>query len=1162
MKIYTVNATCELADLTARLAAGNPLDEKIVFCEDKFTLELEIALSRKYGGAFGTKVFTFNRFMHKFLPDDGKLLSPESAALVVKRLLLENKGELGCFKNVYDPNLAGVVYELIAQLKSAKIAPADVYRAAEGCGGILKRKLDDIYLIFSAYEKYIAKNGLTDGNNRLSRLPKFFAESEAVKNADVIVAGFPSLNRTLCEIFISLSKNAKSLTFALVAGENKGVYTNETFNFAMTFAGAEHIAEKTAGVRKRLLDSLFSPGVKNKNGEFCPDIHVYRAQSVTEEVEYVAKLIANGVRRNAAVGLDYGQRYKSYAVCAEDISAYYLTIKRVFADYGIPCFFDTSDDLGKHPLTTLVSAYIDTIRRGFAVSDFLRLVKNPLVTPDKALSDGFENYVLKNAIDRKRLLVPFTRKDEKLEEYENLRAKVAGLFSSSALLNKSLLTKSERQGGVAFSAAVEDVERVLYALSAKETIEELGNRLTEVDCRELAAYNAQAYEKFVDVLSAAKAILGDEILPLSEIKNVVVSGMTACKISVIQEFSDCVFVGDFRSAKYKEHEVLFALGLNEGVPATKLDSALLCDRDIVGMEAFDVSVEPKIKEVNRRNRENACMAIAAFSEKLYLSRSVRDADGAESGSSEIIDYVIAAFSDDGSDTSAGGSGGSVGFSGGEKGGTGVTGANESGGKKRVVGRIGIADKRQNDRAAELVGGERGKRYKALPYMTERSSAFGFAREVSAYKEGERKEFDAAAAFYFVMREKGLRALPDGLLGAISSEIGYYTDGVNYAERDISATSIEGFFRCPYQNFLSRAVKLGQREEGDMRAKVVGDLIHEVAREFTIKGNFDGGREEAIALAERLFDEISARDEYSKYGVTGAGRVTFAFLKKETVRFCLNVYDGYSHSSFRPKYIEVSFGYGGDLPAIAVDTRGGRRKIVGKADRIDSFGNKMNIVDYKTGAVTGHGDEDLYVGKKLQLYVYAKAFSDRFEPVGAYYFPVADEFGDDEEAVIAMKGKTLADLATASEIDDSITEENRKGRFISANLTERKTGGGFRYDAGLLTREEFDAYLDYAVKVAGEGISEINDGVIVPSPDDKACEYCEYHGLCGYDAAIDGRTRTVNEKIDKTTIVAAVAENAESEEVEENGDGSGSNARAENRKIENGKVEKSKDGGEE
>ena len=139
MKIYTVNATCELAGVVADLAGGNPLENRIIFCEDKFTLESEIALSKKYGGTFGTRVFSFNRFMHKYLPDSGEILSPESASLVIKRLLLENKGELTCFKNVYDPNLSSVVYELIAQLKSAKISPADVFRAAEGSSGILKR---------------------------------------------------------------------------------------------------------------------------------------------------------------------------------------------------------------------------------------------------------------------------------------------------------------------------------------------------------------------------------------------------------------------------------------------------------------------------------------------------------------------------------------------------------------------------------------------------------------------------------------------------------------------------------------------------------------------------------------------------------------------------------------------------------------------------------------------------------------------------------------------------------------------------------------------------------------------------------------------------------------------------------------------------------------
>ena len=94
MKVYTVNATCELAELAAKLSGGDPLQKRIIFCEDKFTLELEIALSKRYGGTFGTRVFSFNRFMHKYLPESFEVLSPESAALVVKRLLLENKGFL------------------------------------------------------------------------------------------------------------------------------------------------------------------------------------------------------------------------------------------------------------------------------------------------------------------------------------------------------------------------------------------------------------------------------------------------------------------------------------------------------------------------------------------------------------------------------------------------------------------------------------------------------------------------------------------------------------------------------------------------------------------------------------------------------------------------------------------------------------------------------------------------------------------------------------------------------------------------------------------------------------------------------------------------------------------------------------------------------------
>ena len=155
MKVYTTPTTSELSSLVASLISGNPLSKTAVFCEDKFTLSLELAIAKKHGGTFGVNVYSFNRFMHKFLPSDKKCLSQESCALVLKRLLLENKKDLTCFKNVYDPNLASAVYELIAQLKSAKVTVFDIIRARDESIGNLKRKLKDIALIFEKYEDII-----------------------------------------------------------------------------------------------------------------------------------------------------------------------------------------------------------------------------------------------------------------------------------------------------------------------------------------------------------------------------------------------------------------------------------------------------------------------------------------------------------------------------------------------------------------------------------------------------------------------------------------------------------------------------------------------------------------------------------------------------------------------------------------------------------------------------------------------------------------------------------------------------------------------------------------------------------------------------------------------------------------------------------------------
>ncbi|MBR3864996.1 MAG: PD-(D/E)XK nuclease family protein [Clostridia bacterium] len=1072
MKVYKTSATCLIPEIVGRLTVGNPLEKRIVFCEDKFTLALELAIAKASGGTFATNVYSFNRFMHKKLKVDRKVLSPEGCALVVKGLLLENKKELSCFKNVYDPNLASTVYELIAQLKSAKVTPEDIKNAYENSDGNLKRKLKDIYLLFSAYEEYIAKNSLTDGNNRLSLLPEFFKNDEEIKNTKVIIAGFPSLNRTLCEIFKAIVDNAKSVDFVVVAGENAGVYTNETYNFAVNNFECEIELSKTLPIRNNLLSGLFNPETYDKVGEFSPNVFLYCAEDLQSEIEHVAQLIKSRV-------IEKGAKYKDFTVCAENIEEYRLIIARVFADYDIPFFLDLNKNLGKHPITRLICSYLDVVRRNFDLSDIFSLVKNPLFIIDKSLSDGFENYCIRSSINRKKIKQPFTVADERLEEYENIRLTL--LEIADYLPKKATV-----------SQMISGINKMIERINAFENLSKISDSLSTVNREDLTAYNDQADQKYLSVVGDIINLLGDKELSLIELKNLILSGMTACKVGIIPEYNDCVFVGDFRSVRYNESPILFAVGLTDSVPLTKIDSALLCDRDIDKMERARVLVEPKIKEVNRRAKECACMALASFSEQLYLSYPQKTLAGEEGKPSQIFGYAQAIFSDQN--------------------------------KKTVI----YSDKDYAD-LAKKVGGERLKNYRLRSYLTDRSSTFAFAKEIGAYKEGLIDDFSPAGAYYKTVKNSEQEKTVNGILSLINSEVGFYSTGVDYVGEGLSATAIEGYFNCPYANFLSRGVKLVEREESTIKSNDLGTMIHLVGETFAKKVDFNKDEEYIKKFASEIFDEVASKDAYKRYQNSESGKRKFEFIKEEALKFCLGLYHSSKHSKLKPKHLEIYFG-GKYYPAISVNTKHGEKKVTGKVDRIDTDGENMAIIDYKTGQI--HNKEiNLYTGQNLQLYLYAKAFSDKYKPIGVYYFPVSNKFEDEgkiDECVLV--GKTLFDKDMAKLIDDNL-ENQDKSVYTNANLA-LTAKGEIKSPNAMLTKKEFESYMKYSQEIAGKGLEEITDGVIIPSPYQGSCEYCKYHGICGYNEQIDCRTREIFD-IKKIDILRATGD-AKQEDEDANG----------------------------
>ena len=55
-------------------------------------------------------------------------------------------------------------------------------------------------------------------------------------------------------------------------------------------------------------------------------------------------------------------------------------------------------------------------------------------------------------------------------------------------------------------------------------------------------------------------------------------------------------------------------------------------------------------------------------------------------------------------------------------------------------------------------------------------------------------------------------------------------------------------------------------------------------------------------------------------------------------------------------------------------------------------------------------------------------------------------------------------------------------------------------------ETFADFLKYSYLLAGQGVKEMAEGNIAPSPAEDACKYCRMGGSCDFSCGADGEER--------------------------------------------------------
>lgn len=1004
VKIITTNSYYNFFEILNKRLENSPKnlgEHNFVFCEEKISLMTERKIASHFNGSFNTFVYSFGNY-YALNKREREVVTKEGASMIVRKIL--SSISLKAFKGV-GQNLAPKIFELIIQLKSASITPNDLENASKEVRGILKNKLIDISAIYSSYENYLKEHNIIDQSAQLDFLPEIIENDEKMKGASVFIVGYIGFTAQIKNAIKSLIKTAKDVTFILPDGENKFAFVGETALSAIRIC--ENLGEKYElnsensdynQETQYIVNNLFAPLKRPKEKIKTDKIYLSSAFSNEEQARKVAGIIRNLV-------LTEGARYRDFTVVSTH-AGLKDALKEEFIFSEIPFAIDDRKTADHHPLVRLIVSYIEIFRKNKERKAMLDFIKNPLVTDDKEFCDIFENYLYKYNVNYSQFSKPFTFEIETElgQEIEAFRKKI-----------NELLTRF-------------NPELLLEKLSIKEKLENFSSALKSLNALETSAVNEQIYKYITRILGEIKTIFGENIENLKEYKEIFLSAISALKISILPQVTDAVFVGDFKECAMAKAKYLFLVGLDESIPNLKSDVAILTDKDLDALGGVKVLIEPKIKIVNQRAKEQTLLGTACFSDRLYAIYSIASSVGAKGSNCEIVNFLLENFTTLKCD----------------------------------------------------------ENYK---YSSFKSGLRDFAIHCSDFAYGREIEMGDASCFYELNKE-----LCEKIVNYSNKEVVIRLDGDKnlLLSKVASPTAIEEYYSCPYKFFVSRALRVKERDEGVVNALSVGNLMHEIFASVIKRIDDITGEEQIYELIEKATEEVVKNTAYSKLLLDPKSQYELKETILESHEYLKKMYRLHKNSLFKSGAggMEVVFGKNGDYPEIPLLS--GKVSLSGKIDRVDTYGDYFRVIDYKTGKVDA-SEKGLYSGTKLQLYLYGLAIKNK-KLAGAYYMPIKSGFLKEKGALLV--GKTLNEV-------EIITAQDKNAYTSSEEVT---------LDLKKLSSEkDLTALVEYSKIISEKAVLLMEEGFIFPTPYEDTCTYCEYKAFCANRERKSRKVKAVKEK---------------------------------------------------
>lgn len=1061
------------------LAAGR---RAVLIVPEQFTYETERALAAELGaGLLDVSVFSFTTLARRVLRETGEravFLSAQGKRMAIRRIVEEEKEHLRVFSGVCGKNgFSETCAEVFTLLKRFDISPEILQQAASHmeADSLVQDKLTDIALLYARTEGYLASRYL-DEEDAINALTARLGAS-SIAGCDVFVDGFDLMTEQLYRAVEALMRASSRMVVSVLCDfsprcRDSAVFAPEKRVYTRLFETAKQLGLATELVSLPLLhgDSP-APRTANKvlshlekelfaypsvpfGGDIDGAIRVFASHSRAGEVQAVADAVLACAQQ--------GMRYRDMAVIAPDMDTYSAELMRVFARSGIPVFADAKHKLTAFPAAELVSAALKACLSGFAMQDVLRVVKTRLVGLTGDEEELFENYVLRYGIRGSLFQKPFARGEvPRAAEAARIRVMEPLMTLRAGLARGNCATKTEAL--YAYLCTL-DVQGQIAALVA--TLKEQG-RL------ELMEENAQVFNTLMEVFSQLHAILGDE--PVSNAKYLLAleEGLSAYEVGAIPATADQVLFGSIARTRARNIKALFVLGCIDGaLPAVHQDDGMIGDTELSALKELGVSAWGGSDELYETDTLDLYSVLTKPSERLYLSYPL-----SVSGESAEVSPIIT-------------------------------------------------------RLHEL-----------FPQMTEetdignlqlpRSEDAGFlalVKRLRSFVDTQQADDELAALFAYYQAKPAYHAQLARVLSALyennspepfGRELSEKLYGLNLSG---SATRFETFNRCPFMHFVRYGLCAEERRVFKERPLDAGTFYHAALEKYVnevVARGLDWNsitREACHDMISEFLPELMATHNDGVLLDSARARADARRMIASVKDTAYAVTRQMAAGSFRPLKTELSFGPGGDYPALTLRLADGSSfEVCGKIDRVDEAQvdgeNYIRIIDYKTGGVDFEL-ADLEAGIRLQLPLYLEAIratEAAAKTAGMYYMPVGEgvvQQAGSEEAVedailkqFRLRGLSLSDVSVLRAADSSAPS------WSSVLSVQFKKDGGVRASASLLNAAALAEKGRLARAKAQETLEKIRDGHADVTPFRKkkktACQWCEYKSVCRFDVRFPG-----------------------------------------------------------